>query len=637
MRSTMRPASIGAALTVIAFGAAPACEPLPPTPEPAAPPNECPKYACDAYVQAGVAPSCSAGTCVVGSPVPNVLLVVGLPSYSASGPGQTVLLSVNGAIAAAKGCAAIPDCTPSTQATCALKEWATDIDSYAVAQSASNDQARWYLGNPSSATTLPVSATFRPLLGPGLADAIDLGLPLQTSLAVPLLDPIDIRDVPPGPNATTPFLFEASMPPGCYQRTLQPYAPLSTAFPPEIKVWPPDDIGPQYPITGFDSTSEEVLPSGQATSPVPIFDIARAEGLDGWTAYLRNIQNGRVYSSVASLAGSLARGVTLLTNHKNDAVSTDGVSTDALSGLALVLAPPAGAALPTEVLAPTGLAGAQELPAEETYPSLPTPVTISGRLVTTEGAAVPADIVFTATDITDRTGTRFPPNFEFVAHASTTISRGISTYSVLLPRGHYEIAVRPTDDTSAVTVVARAVGQADDVATEQDIEVPALARVTGSATVTDGRYLAEGLVEAFSVACATSAPSLSGPTPDASCLPREAQTLTAADGTFTLYLDPGTYQLRVSPAQGSHLPWVIQTLAVGSAPMKLAAIAVPAPVDLGLTLIDSAPGPNPVSNALVRVFTMPSFSPGASSPLELGQAVTDATGHFDVYLAPPGQ
>ena len=632
MRSTMRPASFGAALTVLAFGAAPACEPLPPTPEPAAPLNECPKYACDAYVQPGMAPSCSAGACVVDTPVASLLLVVGLPTYSASGPGQTVLLSVNGAVAAAKGCAAIPDCTPSTQATCALKEWATDLDGYAVAQSASNDQARWYLGNPASATTLPVSATFRPLLGPGLVDAIDLGLPLQTSLAVPSLDPIDSHNSPPGPNGTTPFLFEASMPPGCYQRTLQPYAPLSTAFPPEIKVWPPDDIGPQYPITGFDSTSEEVLPSGQATSPVPIFDIARAEGLDGWTAYLRNIQNRRVYSNVASLAGSLAKNVTLLTNHKND-----GVSTDALSGLALVLAPPAGAALPTEVLAPTGLAGAQELPAEETYPSLPTPVTISGRLVTTEGAAVPADIVFTATDITDRTGTRFPPNFEFVAHASTTNARGISTYSVLLPRGHYEIAVRPTDDISAVTVVARAVGQEDDVATEQDIEVPALARVTGIASVTDGRPLAEGLVEAFSTACATSTPS-SGLASDASCLPREAQTLTAADGTFTLGLDPGTYQLRVSPAPGSHLPWVIQTIAVGSAPMALPPIAVPAPVDLGLTLIDSAPmGPNPVSNALVRVFTQPSFSPGASPPIELGQAVTDASGHFDVYLAPPGQ
>jgi hypothetical protein len=631
MRSTMGPASIGVAVTVIAW-AAPACEPLPPTPEPAAPRNECPKYACDAYLQPGVAPSCRAGACVVGSPVANLLLVVGLPTYSASGPGQTVLLSVNGPVAVAKGCAAIPDCSPSTQATCALKEWATDVDGYAVAQSASNDQARWYLGNPASATTLPVSATFRPLLGPGLVDAIDLGLPMQTSLAVPLLDPIDNRGSPPGPNATTPFLFEASMPHGCYLRTLQPYAPLSTAFPPEIKVWPPDDIGPQYPITGFDSTREEVLPSGQATSPVPIFDIARAEGLDGWTAYLRNIQNRRVYSNVASLAGSLAKNVTLLTNHKSD-----GVSADALSGLALVLAPPAGAALPTEVLAPSGLAGAQELPAEETYPSLPTPVTISGRLVTTEGAAVPADIVFTATDITDRTGTRFPPNFEFVAHASTTIVRGVSTYSVLLPRGHYQIAVRPTDDSSAVTVVPRAVGQEDDVATEQDIEVQALARVTGIASVTDGRRLAEGLVEASSIACATSAPS-SGPAADPSCLPREAQTLTAADGTFALDLDPGTYQLRVSPAQGSHLPWVTQTIAVESAPMELPPIAVPAPVDLGLTLIDSAPlGPNPVSNALVRVFTQPSFSPGASPPVELGQAVTDEGGHFDVYLAPPGQ
>jgi hypothetical protein len=124
-------------------------------------------------------------------------------------------------------------------------------------------------------------------------------------------------------------------------------------------------------------------------------------------------------------------------------------------------------------------------------------------------------------------------------------------------------------------------------------------------------------------------------------LPRYAQALTQSDGTFSVALDPGTYRLRVSPAQGSRLPWVTETITVGPASKTLPPIAIPAPVQLSMTLQDSTGNPatntpgNPVSSALVRVFTQPSFSAGASPPIELGQAITDAAGDFDVYLAPP--
>ncbi|HEX4445535.1 MAG TPA: hypothetical protein VH044_02315, partial [Polyangiaceae bacterium] len=560
------------------------------TPEPTAPRNECPNHACNAYLQGG-ARSCQAGACVIDTPVAGLLLVIGLPVYSQAGPGQTALISVNGPVEAADGCTAIEDCAPSS--TCSLLKWATDVDRYAV-NLAANDQAHWYLGNPKTATTLPVSATFRPLLGPGLVDAIDLGLPLQPITAVRRLDQLGLVGVVPGPNGTTPFVFVGSMPPGCYERTLQPYAPLSSAFPPEIKVWPPDD-DPQNPISAFDPTSKEILTNGETASPEPIFDISRAEGLDGWTAYLRNIENGRVYSNVASLKGSLEKGVTLLTNHSNPRVSVN----DALNGLALVIAPPADAALPTEVLAPFGPAGAQELPQVEPYPSLPTPVTMSGRLATPEGVPVPADVIFTATDITDRTGKRFPPNFEFVTRTSTTVDAGAARYSVLLPRGDYQIAVRPTDASSAVTVLPYAVGQQGDLMTGKDIDVGAQALIAGSVIVTDGRRLAEGLVEALPMACASPPPS-SLSASDA-CLPRYAQALTQSDGTFSVALDPGTYRLRVSPAQGTRLPWVTETITVGPASKTLPPIAIPAPVQLSMTLQDSTGNPatntpgNPVS------------------------------------------
>jgi hypothetical protein len=65
-------------------------------------------------------------------------------------------------------------------------------------------------------------------------------------------------------------------------------------------------------------------------------------------------------------------------------------------------------------------------------------------------------------------------------------------------------------------------------------------------------------------------------------------------------------------------------------------IEVPAPVYAGLTLHD--PGDNPIVDAIVRVFRLPSQGGTGSSPaVEVGHAITDDQGHYDMYLAPPAQ
>ena len=180
-----------------------------------------------------------------------------------------------------------------------------------------------------------------------MVDAIDLGLPL---------DPVPASNVtmefPPGPRMGPSIQFKAYMQPGCYERMLQPFPPLSEAFPPEVKPWThPTDMNP---VIDFDLTKEELgLPMGRIIT-IPTFEIGRAAGLDGWTAYLRNIATKRVFSNVAPLGGSLASNVVLATNH----LAMPG---DALDGLELVIAPPAGAPLPTEVFAPQGPATSKGL------------------------------------------------------------------------------------------------------------------------------------------------------------------------------------------------------------------------------------------------------------------------------------
>ena len=99
-------------------------------------------------------------------------------------------------------------------------------------------------------------------------------------------------------------------------------------------------------------------------------------------------------------------------------------------------------------------------------------------------------------------------------------------------------------------------------------------------------------------------------------------------------LDPGSYLLRVRPAEGSALPWVVTPLGVGPGPVtEVNGIPpVAAPFDAGLVLLDPE-ACNPVVEALVRMYQTPATGPA----FEVGEAMTDSTGHYDMYLMPPAQ
>jgi hypothetical protein len=623
------------ALVAFAVGLGLACEPIVGAPAPAAPLNACPAHPCDAYKQPVPAPTCNAGVCTVDAHATNLLLVIGLATDSYLAPGRTYMTTLNSAAPASAmcvppTCCLLPDCstespTPSGgPPVCRLPQWTLDQSEYILAPNAADHQwANWDLGNPGQ-TAMPVQATFRRLFGSARQDALDLGLPVEPVLA----NNITLaRGFPPGPNNTAQIQFQAYFQPGCYERTLQPFSPFSRAFPPEIKLWPQvrtlDD--PPVGIGSFDVTSATGM-----GPVVPRFDFGRAEGLEGWSAYLRDTQTKRVFSNVVPLTGSLAQGVTLLTNHEPDSAH------DALTGLEVVMAPPSGQPLPTEFFAPAGTPPTLELRPGLTYPSLPTPVTMSGRIRTPAGNPVPADIYFSATDITDRTGRKFPPNFEFTTRVSTTRdpTTGESTYSVLLPQGDYQIAVRPTNGSSAVTVplAPRLVGGEGNEMTGQDFDVTPLVQLSGQALVADGRPLAEAIVEVLPTQCAATVGAAGAPDSSDACLPRPAQTGTANDGSFRLMVDPGGYLLRVRPRDGSRLPWKVSPIVVNSTPVVVGPITIPAPISVGMNLTDL--NNNAVPNAVVRVFTDPSQAPPA---VELGEAMTDSSGNYEMYIAPPDQ
>jgi hypothetical protein len=159
------------------------------------------------------------------------------------------------------------------------------------------------------------------------------------------------------------------------------------------------------------------------------------------------------------------------------------------------------------------------------------------------------------------------------------------------------------------------------------LRVTATQRIEGRAIVADGRPLSGAEVDAIPVQCADGSA-------DASCLPHARETGTGEDGTFGIWLDPGgSYLLRVRPADGTRLPWTFipKPLAVGSGLTTAPPVIVPAPVSVGLTLQD--PNENAIVRAVVRIFE-PVPSAGW---LEVGRSLTDSTGHYEMYLAPPAQ
>jgi hypothetical protein len=173
--------------------------------------------------------------------------------------------------------------------------------------------------------------------------------------------------------------------------------------------------------------------------------------------------------------------------------------------------------------------------------------------------------------------------------------------------------------------------------TEQDFALGLPGAVQGQASLADRRPLAGAIVEGVPQSCyvppaqadggADSTLKPIGTTP--LCLPRPQQTVTAADGSFVLPVDPGSYALRVRPQIGTALPWTTQTLDAGTA---AADVVVPAPFHVTFELAD--PSGAPIAHALVQAFYASLSSP-TSPAVELGETLTDGSGQVDLYLALP--
>jgi hypothetical protein len=651
--------------TAIVCIALAACSPVASEPEATAVANTCPEHACSAYTQPGAAPACIDGQCRVSALLANTVILVSLAEDSYFAPGRTFAVS----LADLEEGSSPAD---SAGATAHLRNLSVQDGAYTVSPQVQRDTLHFPLNDVGIATTLPVTVTYRPLWpldsATAVAEASTLGLPL---------DPITTESVvnqsspDPGPAGGPSYRFRTYLQPGHYERTIAPKPPLDRIFPPDVS------IVNALPASGFvndlmfiDSTKETT----PATNMVPTFDLSRAKGFDGWTTCLRDQTTKRRISNLALLHGT-TQNVVLATNHHPPDM-------DALHNAELVMVPPPGDKLPTGVFAPTGGTIGSQL----NYLPVPPPATVTGTIASDRGGPVEADLVFEAMGIYAQAQTTqelqlFPTSyFEYTGQTTARLQRGVSRYSIQLPPGRYRLTVRPLPGPETSGVYAVKVLEAPPIAVEPQatpvlvppVTVSPQVVLSGTATVWDGRALPDALVEGVPLECTQ------GTLPW--CLPRWAPpAVTNAEGWFQLALDPGTYAVRVRPREGTGFPWVTQTVPVGLpteasadassdgpvegsttpdgadgspadggvAPRQPADLKprVPAPVYAGMTLLDVQG--NPIVNAIVRAYRLPAdagAAPASGAPtssdlsapqaVEIGRAITDATGHYDMLLAP---
>jgi hypothetical protein len=639
-------------LAVAALAVA-ACAPVTQSESSPPPANACPANPCSAYGEGGAGASCVGGACVAGSPPGDLIVTVALPEDAFSGPGRTVVVRLADLLASPSSsteCTDGPSCVKLPPAV-------SFSDAYIVSPSLATNLQSQLLPGIMLNTSLPLYATYVPLWPANAtsiaSSAVAAGLP-----AFPVMADTSVVStvaaVPPSGTGPALGIQTYLLSGGNYARVLAPAPPYDQEFPPDVQV-----------VAPFSGDGVQVMLDHTAGA-LPTFSLSRSDGpMDGWGTYLRDAASKTTLSPIKTLSGYSTPdgGVVLPTAHTTQNV-------DALLNTELVIAPSSDAGLPSEVFS-------LPLP-QESYAVLPHRIDLLTGLITwSDGVPLDADVIFEALAIyaapaasgspgddagtLDQTAIGFQPqpNFEYTVLAHAIPSALGSTYTITnLPRGIYRIIVHPDDGalaaasglapvhaatiydcfdtTDGISQDGGATGDGGDGGIAGDagttpsapmIDVSAADVVQGSATLTDGRALFGATVVATPVACPPPTnPTCPLPADSTNCMPRASQTGTAADGSFSLSLDPGSYAVHVEPASGTALPWMSQVIASpGSAPLT---VNVGPPTLLHLQLADAT---DPlVGGAVVRVYALPLEGPA----IEVGLAITDALGRFDMYLDP---
>ena len=224
------------------------------------------------------------------------------------------------------------------------------------------------------------------------------------------------------------------------------------------------------------------------------------------------------------------------------------------------------------------------------------------------------------------------------ARTGVTDSTGTAGLSLIPASGSYAgaydlVAVPPAGSTWATTCL---LSQKAQVASNGSVAVPgaqtlAILTLNPRPTLTGTVSDANGRPVANVAITATPGGSATGNCPSTPA--SQGKTTTDGKGAFALPLDPSVYQLDYDPTPGSSAPRYTETgVSVTGTDRVQHNRTLPAEGVVAGTVITSSGDPLP--SATVQLFqTQCSSLPCSSPPFLRGQAVTDATGAFQIVVS----
>jgi hypothetical protein len=240
---------------------------------------------------------------------------------------------------------------------------------------------------------------------------------------------------------------------------------------------------------------------------------------------------------------------------------------------------------------------------------------VIGQVQAVMGSSTAGSVDFGRSGLTDATG---------------TVSLSLLPGSVPAPLDYSIVVIPPANSPYATQCfpAARANASAPKLAT-----ITLTNRPIVSGTVTDSHGYP---VANVNITATPGATPICGSTP-----PSAGNTTTAADGTFSLPLDPGTtYQLDYDPPSGAAVPRLTDpAFAVAAAPLITHNVALPAgALVVGTVLANDKTTPLP--STTVRLYEPRCSGSDCTGPMRTppwlrGQTVTDANGQFRVVVPLP--
>ncbi|NUQ79748.1 MAG: carboxypeptidase regulatory-like domain-containing protein [Polyangiaceae bacterium] len=351
--------------------------------------------------------------------------------------------------------------------------------------------------------------------------------------------------------------------------------------------------------------------------------IAAPDGvdLDGWTLRVIEMNSGRLISDVQTIAHENPPEPAAINLHYN---LTSGVSP------VLYLAPPAGQVAPSVFwdIAAIDLQGDNIVELALSTLAL-TPRDVEGHVLDANASPVIATVTLQSTGLSGDT-------FNNAAFKVDVETDADGLFKAKVPPGTYRVLAKPLEDQSLAVSEATWVIPDDATSCFCGQVVSVLPKVTLAGEVLTPTQMP--LLQASVVASPSLLPPISyldrklGRAPEP---PREA-TGFVEERYLSMSVDPGAFDFSIRPPAGSRYPWLVRsklTVQPAEAFSSVGTLSIAHPVVV--TGVVSDPMGDVVAGASIRAWLPVKNEEGISrTVIQIGDAVTDESGRYTIYLPP---